>query len=91
MGTTVAPTYATLIKGYLEVQFYEKCRQIFASNAGKLFKFLGDCCIALDSTIVDPSELFETLNNIHKDIKFTMEQHDLQLPFLDIHKLKLRN
>lgn len=30
------------------------------------------------------SKLSETLSSIHKDIKFAMEQHDLQLPFTDM-------
>ena len=46
--------------------------------------YLDDCYIALDANIVNPSELFETLNRIHKNIKFAMKQHDLHLPFLDI-------
>ena len=27
MGTIIAPTYATLVMGYLEIQFYEKCKK----------------------------------------------------------------
>ena len=43
--------------------------------------FLDDCYIALDTTIVNLSKLFETLNSIHKDIKFMIERHDIHLPF----------
>ena len=31
-------------------------------------RFLDDCYIALDTAIVNPSKLFETINSIHKDI-----------------------
>lgn len=27
MGTIVAPTYSTLVIGYLEIEFYQKCKQ----------------------------------------------------------------
>ena len=48
MGTIVAPTYATLVMGYLEIQFYEKCKNEFGVNNGKYIKktwhrFLDDC------------------------------------------------
>ena len=75
--------------GYLEIQFYEKCRNEFGVNNGKYIKeawrrFLNDCYIALDATNINPLKLFDILNNIHDNIKFTMEQHNLYLPFLDI-------
>ena len=86
MGKMVAPTYATLVMGYLEIQFYEKCKQLFWLNAGNFieenwYTFLEDCYIALDTTIVISSKL---LSSTHKNTNFTIEQHDLHLPFLDI-------
>ena len=39
-----------------------------------------------DATNMDTSnmELFDILNNIHDNIKCTMEQHNLYVPLLDI-------
>ena len=38
MGTIVAPTYATLVMRYLEIQFYEKCKSEFGVINGKYIK-----------------------------------------------------
>ena len=89
MGTIVAPTYATLVMGYLELQFYEKCKNEFGVKNGKYIeenwhRFLDDCYIALDETNINPLKLFDKLNNIYDNIKFTKEQRNLYLPFLDI-------
>ena len=89
MGTIVAPTYATLVMGYLKIQFYEKCKNELGVNNGKYIeenwqRFLDNCYIALDTTNINPLKLFDILKNIHDNIKFTMEQHNLYLPFLDI-------
>ena len=35
MGVIVAPTYATLVIGYFELQFFEKCNNEFGVNNGK--------------------------------------------------------
>ena len=89
MGTIVAPKYAALVMGYLELQFYEKCKNEFGVNNGKYtaenwYRFLDNCYIALDATNTNPLKLFDILNNINDNIKFTMEQQNLYLPFLDI-------
>ena len=59
MGIIVAPTYVTLVIGYLELQFYEKCKNEFGINNGKYIEtnwhmFLDDCYIALDTTNINP-------------------------------------
>ena len=77
MGNIVAPTYATLVMGYLEVQLYEKCKNEFVVNNGKYIeenwcRFLDDCCIALDPTNTNLLKLFDILYDIHDNIKFTM-------------------
>ena len=89
MGTIVAPKHATLVMRYLEIQFYEKLKNEFGVKNGKYIeenwhRFLDDCYIALDATNINPLKLFDILNNIHDNIKFTMEQHNLYFPFLDI-------
>ena len=64
MGTIVAPTYATLIMGYLEIQFCENCKNEFGVNNGKYIKKiwhrdLDNCYIALDATNTNPLKLFQ--------------------------------
>ena len=89
MGTIVAPTYATLVMGYLELQFYKKFKNESGVNNGKYIeenwhRFLYYCCIALDTNNINSLKLFDILNNIHDNIKVTMEQHNLYVPFLNI-------
>ena len=89
MGTIVPPTYATLVMGYLKLQFYENCKNEFGVNNGKYIeenwhRFLDNCYIALDTTNINPLKLFDILNNIHDNIKFIMEQHNFYVPFPDI-------
>ena len=89
MSIIVAPTHPTLVMGYLKLEFYEKYKNEFGVNNGKYIeenwhRFLDDYYIALDATNINPLRLFDILNNIHDNIKFTMEQHNLYLPFLDI-------
>ena len=89
MSANFAPTHATLVMGYLELQFYKKCKNEFGVNHGKCIeenwhRFLHDCYMALDATNINPLKLFDIFNNIHDNIKFTMEQHSIHLPFLDI-------
>ena len=89
MSIIVAPTHPTLVMGYLKLEFYEKYKNEFGVNNGKYIeenwhRFLDDCYIALDATNINPLRLFDILNNIHDNIKFTMEQRNLYLPFLDI-------
>ena len=89
MGVIVAPTYATLVMGYLEIQFYEKRKNEFGVNNRKdieenWHRFLDNCYIALDATNINPLKLFDILTKIHDNIKVTMEQYNLSLPFLDL-------
>ena len=75
--------------GYLEIQFYENCKNEFGEKNGKYIQenwygFLDDCYISLDATNINPLRIFDILNNVHENIKFTMDQHNLCLTFLDI-------
>ena len=72
MGTTFAPTCATLVIKYLEIQFYGKCKNRFGVNNGKYIeenwhRFLDNCNIAVDATNINPLKLFDILNNIHEN------------------------
>ena len=77
MGNIVAPTYATLVMGYLKIQFYEKFKNEFGVNNGKYIeenwcRFLDKCYIALDPTNTNLLKLFDILYDIHDNIKFTI-------------------
>ena len=89
MGTKFAPTYATLVMGYLEQKLYRTMEQKhgmqFALDFEKSWKrFLDDCFIIWTHGNDQLSELTELLNNLHPSIKFTQEVSNTQLPFLDI-------
>ena len=89
MGTKVAPTYATLVLGYLEEQLYKIIKQnkddTFAEYVKKEWKrFLDDCFIFWNRSAEDLVYFENILNLLNKDIHFTKQQSAVQLPFLDI-------
>lgn len=89
MGTKMAPTYATLVMGYLEEQLYRKYEEINGSEKKeeliKLFKrFLDDCFLPWHDTEEKLQEFHSLLNSLHDKIQFTMEKDERQLPFLDV-------
>ena len=89
MGTIFAPTYATLVLGYLEEKLYDLIESLYDTKT-KIYieknwdRFLDDCHILLDKNIIDPNDLHKLLNSLHPSIKFTMEVNENKLPFLDI-------
>ena len=88
MGTKVAPTYATLVLGYLEEKLYNilenKYDATFADYVRNNFKrFLDDCFIVWESNIMI-EEFYTCLNNLHPSIQFTMDTSEMSIPFLDI-------
>ncbi|XP_060085696.1 uncharacterized protein LOC132565106 [Ylistrum balloti] len=89
MGTKMAPTYATLVMGILEVQFYNKYGEQFGQEEKKDLKenfkrFLDDCFILWKKSDDDLRNFFTMLNELHPKIQFTMEKSKIRLPFLDI-------
>ena len=88
MGTKMAPTYATLVLGYLEHILYEQLlnsyEQEFASYVRQNWKhFLDDCFIIWNSDI--PVEIFHTeLNSLNDHIRFTINRGKIEMPFLDV-------
>ena len=89
MDIIVAPTYATLVMGYLEIHFYKKSKNEFGVNNGiytqkNCGRALDDFYVTLDTANINPLKLFDILNNIHDNIIFTVEQYNLYLPFHDI-------
>ena len=88
MGTKVAPTYATLTIGYLELKLYKEIADTFGTEYGVEFKrvwkrFLDDCFVPWTKSQSDLNHLQVILNNLHKDIKFILDYSKRELPFLD--------
>ena len=89
MGTKMAPTYATLVMGYLETKLYNQYKGEYGDSDKehfiKLFKrFLDDCFLPWEKSEEELKQLHDTLNNLHPKIQFTMEHSREKLPFLDI-------
>lgn len=86
MGTKFAPVYATLVIGYLEEKLYLQVGEKFGENFRKYFekhwnRFLDDCFIPWNRSLDDLHIFQRMLNNLHKDIKFTIEYSYTELPF----------
>ncbi|CAC5415568.1 unnamed protein product [Mytilus coruscus] len=89
MGTKVAPTYANLVMGYLEIQMYQRSQRKFGHLFYKFLmknwkRYLDDCFILLNHSSDMLIEFKDLLNEINENIQFTMEYNSNQLPFLDI-------
>ena len=92
----MAPTYATLVMGYLEKKLYTKYEEIYGSSELEIFiklfkRFLNDCCILWNKSKESLLQLYELPNSLHPKIKFTMEMSTVKLPFLDILLVKENN
>lgn len=89
MGTKMAPTYATLVMGYLEQILYEKYKEKFGNDdieelINGFKRFLDDCFILWKRSTEELIIFHQILNSLHTKIKFTMETDDKELPFLDV-------
>ena len=78
MGTKMAPNYATLTLGYLEISLYEKVGYKFGSHFEEVFqqswkRYLDDCFIIWNNSWGDITTLHEILQILHPNIKFTVE------------------
>ena len=89
MGTKVAPTYATLVMGYLEEKLYNELPFLFDVNFATYIKenwkrCLDDCFIFWTKSEEELQTFHSTINSIHQSIKFTIESSTTHLPFLGI-------
>jgi len=89
MGTKVAPTYATLVMGYLEDKLYQNIRIEFGDEFSDYIqqnwkRYLDDCFIFWNRSAEDLDKFYKILNFIHSSINFTMEMSQTDLAFLDI-------
>jgi hypothetical protein len=88
MGTKVAPTYASLVMGYLEEKLYSNIIHTFPLTANFInsswLRYLDDCWIIWKKNYGDFTLFEEILNNLHPAIKFTKEMNNTSLNFLDV-------
>ena len=96
MGTKVAPTYATLVMGYLEEKLYTELPTLFDIDFTIYIKenwkrYLDDCFIFWTKSEEELQTFHRAINNIHESIKFTIESSQTHLPFLDILVIKEGN
>ena len=89
MGTKFAPVYATLTIGYLEEKLLNIIEKDYDADFQHFFKtywkrFLDDCFIPWTKSEAELKTFHGILNNLHKDIKFTIQSSPNEQPFLDV-------
>ena len=89
MGTKFAPTYASLVLGFLEITSYQQILSKYEKSHAEVIneefqRSLGDYFLVLNDAWGDLSEFHDLLSNLHPSIRFTMEQNYTGLAFLDI-------
>ena len=85
MGTKVAPCYANLVLAYLEEELYKTSKDKYGNEFSKYIKdnfvrYLDDCFIIWNKNL-NIDKLNEMLNDLHKDLKFTTENHSSEIAF----------
>ena len=88
MGTKMAPTYATLVLGYLENILYDKVGVKYGNEVKEYLitnwkRFLDDCFV-IETRLLNSHDLHTELNDLQSGIMFTMNESDTEMPFLDI-------
>ena len=92
MGTKVAVVLAILTVGYLEIKLYTMLPDYFTEDYSKYIiewskRFIDDCFIPWKKG--ENLDLFaEILDTLHPSIKFTKEEGDSSIAFLDIMVIK---
>ena len=89
MGTKFAPVYATLTIGYLEEKLLNIIEKDYDADFQHFFitywkRFLDDCFIPWTKSEAELKTFHGILNNLHKDIKFTIQSSPNEQPFLDV-------
>lgn len=88
MGTKVAPTYASLVMGYLEDIMYSRVMEIYPNNGNSIInswlRYLDDCWLIWKANYGNDEPFVEILNDLHSAIKFTNEKSTRKLNFLDV-------
>ena len=88
MGIKFAPCYANLVLAYLEEELCKISKDKYVNEFSEYIKdnfvrYLDDCFIIWNKHL-NIDRFNEMLNDLHKDLKFTMENHSSEIAFLDI-------
>ena len=89
MGTKIAPSYATLVLGFLEQSLYGRVSDILGEEIGRYIhnnwkRFLDDCYINWPYGEEKLGVLHRILNSLNDNIQLTVETSCVELPFLDV-------
>ena len=89
MGTKMAPTYATLVMGYLETKLYNKFEEKYGITAKNQFiarwwRCLDDCFLIWDHNLDNSESILALLQSLHKKIQLTMEESKQNINFQDV-------
>ena len=95
MGTKVAPTYATMVMGYLETKLCHQIKEKYGNEITTSFidgwhSYLDDCFNIWNALVDSTENLLELLQKLHPSIQFTKDERQQEINFLDI-KLIIRN
>ena len=92
-GIKVAPTYADLIMGYLEIKFYFKLKLELGESVAQYFsshyrRYLDDGQIMWNTKLGEFDQILVRMNEMHPAIHFISEFGEKSLNFLNITILK---
>lgn len=87
MGTKVAPVYANLTIGFIENTIYTDVNIPFVQRDyihTHLMRYLDDCFIICDTSIISPSQIKDILNSVNSHIQYTSTHSATTINFLDV-------
>lgn len=89
MGTRFAPSYATLVLGYLEIKLEQILKEKFGKNIAekiieKYRRYLDDVFLIWNTENGSLEIFHNILNELHADIKFTNDCSGNKINFLDV-------
>ena len=84
MGSSMAPTYASLFMGKLENDFIEQC----SLKPTTWLHFLDDIFMIWDHSLAELEDFISRLNSFHPTIKFTHTVSETSVSFLDVNIAK---
>ena len=86
MGTKMAPAYANLFMGKLE----EKLRELGKPHIMLWKRFIDDIFVVWTGSASEFTTYMNTINQIHRTIKFTYDVSETELTFLDVTLYKFK-
>jgi len=86
MGTKLAVTYANLTIAFLEntvlIETIPINLNLYLQE--NFMRFLDDCFLIWDNNYGNPQDFLHILNQLHPNIRFTMERNNNKINFLDV-------